>query len=142
MTILATAVGADPPPLPRGVSANGHLHRLESSGLFTHSTWADDFALVANNSIALQIIPREFHTIVQKHGPRVAEKKIHLWSLERPDQISAAGRELQAGDELIRARSQRGGGRRTSAQRPAPCKQRPQTALLWPSQACKREGLG
>lgn len=89
-------VGADRP----GANAIGHLHPAEVGEQLTHSTWAGDFSLVAEGLMDLDMT-QEFHAMVQKHGFRIVEQHIHLWTLERPAQMSVAGRVLQAEEDLI-----------------------------------------
>lgn len=86
-TVSAAAVGAEP----LGTTTAEHLHPAELGEQLTHSTWADDFVLVAKTLRDLQRMAREFHEIVRNHRFRIAEHKMHLWSLERPARISVAG---------------------------------------------------
>lgn len=42
---------------------------------------------------------RESHAIVQKHGVRIAEQKRHLWTFDRPAQMSVASRVIEEQEE-------------------------------------------
>lgn len=65
-----------------------------------HSTGADDFGLVAKTLGVSQNFERRFHASVQSQRLRNAEQKIHLWTLERPTQITVAGHVLKAEEDL------------------------------------------
>lgn len=71
VTSPATAVSADP----LGVLSEH----------FMHSTWAEDFVFVANNSRDLRRTAVGRHATVHTNGLRIADPQIRLWALERLD---------------------------------------------------------
>lgn len=94
VSVPAAEVCADP----LGIAATEHPHSAELSEQNMHSTSAVAFSLVANNLEETSETGMRVPCGCTKHGFRIAKHHMTLWTLERPDQITIAGRVWKAGN--------------------------------------------
>lgn len=70
---------------PEGVSYTECLRSAEKSGWPSHSTWVDDFVLVAEEVGDLDIMRNYFDTVGRDDGLRLAKHSLHRWTCHRPE---------------------------------------------------------